>query len=154
MKYNEYDELPDKTLLEQLVVNEQDPASIHYKRVLNYPKMRYKVILFNVLGFLIVITLIVIAMWYLTNNVLVTVLVPISVGLIYLFIRLSSILIFFVECYQLLAPEKTRMKCRFEPSCSQYMILAIRKYGAIKGLIKGLKRLKRCGYPNGGYDMP
>lgn len=154
MNNNLFDELPDKKLLEQLVANEQDPASIHYKRVLDYPKIRWKAILLNVLGFLIAITLLVLALWFFTKDVLVTVLVPISVGLVYLFIRLSSILIFIVECYQLLAPTKTRMKCRFEPSCSQYMILAIKKYGAIKGLIKGIKRLKRCGYPNGGYDMP
>jgi putative component of membrane protein insertase Oxa1/YidC/SpoIIIJ protein YidD len=34
------------------------------------------------------------------------------------------------------------------------MIMAIKKYGSIKGFILGLKRLFRCHYPNGGYDYP
>ncbi|SEJ00869.1 hypothetical protein SAMN05518849_102181 [Sphingobium sp. AP50] len=43
--------------------------------------------------------------------------------------------------------------CRYAPSCSQYAILAIRKYGAIKGSWLGFKRLMRC-HPWGGsgYD--
>lgn len=43
--------------------------------------------------------------------------------------------------------------CRYAPSCSEYMILAIRKYGAIKGSWLGFKRLMRC-HPWGGsgYD--
>jgi putative component of membrane protein insertase Oxa1/YidC/SpoIIIJ protein YidD len=34
------------------------------------------------------------------------------------------------------------------------MIMAIEKYGIIKGLFSGLKRLFSCHYPNGGYDYP
>jgi len=43
--------------------------------------------------------------------------------------------------------------CRYAPSCSEYTILAIRKYGAIKGSWLGFKRLMRC-HPWGGsgYD--
>ncbi|KFL45599.1 membrane protein insertion efficiency factor YidD [Sphingobium sp. SA2] len=43
--------------------------------------------------------------------------------------------------------------CRFAPSCSEYAILAIRKYGAIKGSWLAGKRLMRC-HPWGGsgYD--
>ena len=43
--------------------------------------------------------------------------------------------------------------CRFEPSCSQYAIDAINKYGAIIGGWKALKRISRC-HPWGGrgYD--
>lgn len=43
--------------------------------------------------------------------------------------------------------------CRYAPSCSEYMIQAIRKYGAIKGSWLGFKRLMRC-HPWGGsgYD--
>ena len=45
--------------------------------------------------------------------------------------------------------------CRFEPSCSRYMIGALRKYGLIKGLWKGIRRLLRCHPWNpGGYDPP
>ena len=154
MKLNEDDEQPDNSLSELLKSAQKDPASIYYKRELAYPKLRWKVILLNVFGFFVVIALLTVLLWYFVDIPLVTILVPIGVGVIYLFIRLSSIMIFCVECYQLLAPTKTRMNCRFEPSCSQYMILAIKKYGAFRGLHKGIKRLKRCAPPNGGYDMP
>lgn len=43
--------------------------------------------------------------------------------------------------------------CRYEPSCSAYMIQAIETHGAMRGSIFGLKRLCRC-HPWGGsgYD--
>jgi putative membrane protein insertion efficiency factor len=45
--------------------------------------------------------------------------------------------------------------CRFYPSCSNYTIEAIRKYGPIRGLWKGLRRVCRCHPWNpGGYDPP
>jgi uncharacterized protein len=45
--------------------------------------------------------------------------------------------------------------CRFEPSCSRYMIGALQKYGLIKGLSKGIGRILRCHPWNpGGYDPP
>ncbi len=59
-----------------------------------------------------------------------------------------------VLMYKAYAPMKVRERCRFEPSCSTYMILAIEKYGLIKGFIKGIKRIKRCKPPNGGVDYP
>lgn len=44
-------------------------------------------------------------------------------------------------------------RCRFYPTCSEYALEAIRKYGLVKGGGKALKRLLRCHpfYP-GGYD--
>ncbi|MDR0327244.1 MAG: membrane protein insertion efficiency factor YidD [Planctomycetaceae bacterium] len=45
--------------------------------------------------------------------------------------------------------------CRFEPSCSTYMIEAVRKYGVVRGVLKGLWRICRCNPWNpGGYDPP
>lgn len=45
--------------------------------------------------------------------------------------------------------------CRFEPSCSNYMIGAIRKYGVARGVWRGLKRLGRCHpWHPGGFDPP
>ena len=45
--------------------------------------------------------------------------------------------------------------CRFEPSCSRYMIEALRKYGLLKGLRKGTRRFLQCHpWHPGGYDPP
>ena len=45
--------------------------------------------------------------------------------------------------------------CRFEPSCSRYMVGAVTKYGLIRGVGRGLRRLSRCHPWNpGGYDPP
>jgi uncharacterized protein len=45
--------------------------------------------------------------------------------------------------------------CRFEPSCSRYMVGAIRKYGVLRGVWKGLVRFSHCHpWHPGGYDPP
>jgi len=45
--------------------------------------------------------------------------------------------------------------CRFYPSCSEYCYQAIEKYGTIKGIIKGFKRILRCHpWNKGGIDLP
>jgi putative membrane protein insertion efficiency factor len=46
-------------------------------------------------------------------------------------------------------------RCRYVPSCSQYMIQAIEKYGLIGGVLRGLWRILRCNpFSHGGYDPP
>ena len=43
--------------------------------------------------------------------------------------------------------------CRFHPTCSEYMIEAVEKYGAARGVWLGLRRLVRCHPLNpGGLD--
>ena len=59
-----------------------------------------------------------------------------------------------VLCYKAFAPLKVRDRCRFTPTCSTYMIMAIKKYGLIIGIIKGIRRITRCHPPNGGEDYP
>ena len=39
--------------------------------------------------------------------------------------------------------------CRFQPTCSEYMIEALKKYGIFKGMYLGIKRILRC-HPWGG----
>ena len=73
---------------------------------------------------------------------------------IFLFIVRKRIPIWFVHIYQYHAPEHVRMRCVFIPSCSEYMILAIEKYGVIRGIYKGIRRMGRCHSPNGGEDYP
>lgn len=66
---------------------------------------------------------------------------------------LSSLLIFMVMVYRATLGHVMGGHCRFQPSCSQYMIDAVNKHGPIKGAWRGLKRIARC-HPFGGsgYD--
>lgn len=52
-----------------------------------------------------------------------------------------------VELYQQYAPEDMRRRCLLMPTCSEYMILAVQKYGVIRGVYKGINRLftRYCG---------
>ncbi len=59
-----------------------------------------------------------------------------------------------VLMYKAYAPLSVREECRFTPTCSTYMLLAIKKYGLIIGIFKGLRRISRCKPPNGGEDWP
>ncbi|MBS0264384.1 MAG: membrane protein insertion efficiency factor YidD [Planctomycetes bacterium] len=46
-------------------------------------------------------------------------------------------------------------QCRFHPSCSQYYILAVEKYGLISGTCRGFWRILKCQpFHPGGYDPP
>lgn len=63
------------------------------------------------------------------------------------------IMIWLIRVYQRYAKSETRLRCCYTPSCSEYAILAFKKYGAIIGGIKTVKRLLRCG-PPGGIDYP
>lgn len=63
-------------------------------------------------------------------------------------------IIWFIHLYQKKASDEVRLRCVFEPSCSEYMILALNKYGLLRGLKKGINRLNRCHHPNGGKDYP
>lgn len=63
-------------------------------------------------------------------------------------------LVFLIKFYQIcLSPLKGGPTCRFTPTCSQYALEALRKYGLFKGGWLALKRIARC-HPWGGsgYD--
>jgi len=56
-----------------------------------------------------------------------------------------------IRFYQyVLSPWLGVNKCRFIPSCSHYSIEAIQKYGPVKGIYLGMKRLSKC-RPGGGH---
>lgn len=45
------------------------------------------------------------------------------------------------------------IKCKYYPTCSEYMAQAIEKYGFFKGIVLGTKRILRCNpFSKGGYD--
>ena len=56
--------------------------------------------------------------------------------------------------YQGRASPGLRAACRFAPSCSEYAMQAVDKYGALAGSRRALKRFLRCRPPNGGIDEP
>ena len=65
---------------------------------------------------------------------------------------MKEILIKLIKLYQKI-PGKFHYNCKFYPTCSNYMIDAITKYGSFKGLYLGLKRLIKCNpFSKGGYD--
>ena len=58
-----------------------------------------------------------------------------------------------IKAYQRLSHALFFRNCRFYPSCSQYAIEAIERYGIIKGAIKAVCRILRCSpATHGGYD--
>lgn len=74
--------------------------------------------------------------------------------IITIIINLKRIVIFIIRLYQRYAPYEVRSTCLFVPNCSEYMVLAIEKYGLIKGIKMGLARFNRCKPPYGGVDYP
>jgi uncharacterized protein len=68
---------------------------------------------------------------------------------------LSALLIAQVRCYQLLVRPILPAVCRYYPSCSEYFILAVQKYGPLRGSCKGIGRICRCHpWHPGGFDPP
>ena len=68
---------------------------------------------------------------------------------------LANVLISGVRGYQLFLRPLFPAVCRFQPSCSEYFILAVRKYGPVRGACKGVGRICRCNpWHPGGYDPP
>lgn len=69
---------------------------------------------------------------------------------------MKKILIFLLKCYQrFISPifKSLGVNCKYCPSCSEYMKQAIEKYGCLKGIYLGIKRLLRCNpFSKGGYD--
>ena len=149
------DQLPDiSKLAEALFEDENDPRSNSYKRKLNRPRINwFKIALFlllpPVLLFLFSLLLI-----HLGVPLYICIIGSAVILLVYGAINLKRVVICSVHIYQRYAPDSIRNKCRFEPSCSEYMILAIEKYGLFKGVIKGIDRLKRCNTNDGGFDYP
>lgn len=66
---------------------------------------------------------------------------------------MKQIFIFLIKVYQNTISPLLGKNCRFVPTCSQYTIEAIAEYGAMKGILMGIKRIIRCNpFSKGGYD--
>ncbi|MAT70955.1 MAG: membrane protein insertion efficiency factor YidD [Planctomycetaceae bacterium] len=77
-------------------------------------------------------------------------------GLLRFFGRLpAAVLVAMVRCYQFGISPWLGPRCRYQPTCSEYFVEAVRKYGALRGGWRGVRRICRC-HPWGGsgYDPP
>ncbi len=65
----------------------------------------------------------------------------------------GALLITAVKGYKVLISPLLPPSCRFYPTCSEYTIIALKRYGPIKGLCLSIKRIARCNpFCQGGYD--
>jgi len=66
---------------------------------------------------------------------------------------MKVLLISIVRIYKFLISPVLPGSCRFIPSCSEYSIEALRKYGVLKGIYMSARRVARCNpFHPGGYD--
>jgi hypothetical protein len=74
-----------------------------------------------------------------------------AIGWLFLPFTWASIVL--IRVYQLVISPAIPPSCRFVPSCSQYALEAVQRYGAVKGWFLSLRRLAKCHPWNpGGFD--
>ena len=152
-----FDHPPTAAELTRLVCQHHDcddPASPDYVRVLVRPHLHIGIALLWTSLVIAISALAGFGAHLLWHHTLLSILCGVCVTLLALVCFAKRVAIWLVKVYQRFAPDKIRNRCRFEPSCSQYMILALEKYGFLKGLCKGIARLRRCKPPHGGFDNP
>jgi hypothetical protein len=63
------------------------------------------------------------------------------------------VLVKLIRLYQKTISPMFAPSCRFYPTCSEYAVQAITKYGTVKGGIKAIWRILRCNpFNKGGFD--
>ncbi len=68
---------------------------------------------------------------------------------------LRDALILLLRAYRRYVSPLKPPTCRYVPTCSEYSIQALQKYGLIKGTAKSVWRVLRCNpFSKGGYDPP
>lgn len=68
----------------------------------------------------------------------------------------KNILILMIRFYQMVISAYLPSRCRFYPTCSQYSLEAIQRYGSIRGVWLSVKRLSKCHpfHPGGVEGVP
>ena len=118
---------------------EAEEYCLHHK--LERPSLHVKVALGVSLLYIIAVSALVVFLHqYLSISVLLS--IDFSILLSIPFIG-RSFLIYCIQVYQHFAPEKLRRRCICKPSCSEYSIEVLRKYGLLKGCYKIYIRLTR-----------
>lgn len=65
----------------------------------------------------------------------------------------KNALIWLFRLYRKIRPQSTRGCCKYIPTCSEYGLLAVERFGAFKGAGLALWRILRCNpFSRGGYD--
>ncbi|MGL5269354.1 MAG: membrane protein insertion efficiency factor YidD [Selenomonadaceae bacterium] len=66
---------------------------------------------------------------------------------------MRRIFILLIKFYRMFISPLKPPSCRYIPTCSQYALIAIEKYGAVRGGWMAVKRILRCHpFHKGGYD--
>lgn len=149
------DQLRDlQKVAEELFGESGDPRSYAYKRIHVRPKINWWIIILNCMCPLVILggMYALLTFWGVRAHVSKSAILLCFI--LYLLVNAKKAIICLIRIYQRYAPDSVRNKCRFEPSCSQYMIMALQKHGLVKGLKKGIDRLKRCNINDGGFDLP
>ena len=69
-------------------------------------------------------------------------------------IKMKNLLIKLIRLYQK-TPLSVHSNCKYIPSCSNYALEALNKYGVFKGVFKTIGRILRCNpFSKGGIDNP
>ena len=148
-------ELPDMDVLKAALFGDpSDPKSPNYVRQLERPDINWLLVAAGIILPLLAAFAVAFFMYVAKVRLIYCILAVVAVLALCGILLARRAVITAVKIYQRFAPKSIREKCRFEPSCSQYMILAIEKYGLIRGVMKGIDRLRRCNVHGGGFDMP
>ncbi|HOK18689.1 MAG TPA: membrane protein insertion efficiency factor YidD [Caldisericia bacterium] len=69
---------------------------------------------------------------------------------------MKKLILILIKFYQNFISPMFPPSCRYTPTCSQYTLEAVEKYGSIKGLFLGFKRILRCNpfFPGGEDPVP
>ena len=66
---------------------------------------------------------------------------------------MKGILLLLIRFYRVFLSPLKPPSCRYVPTCSEYAMIAVEKYGAAKGSLLAIKRILRCHpFHEGGYD--
>ena len=67
---------------------------------------------------------------------------------------MKRLLLYLIRLYRKI-PFKSHYKCKYTPTCSNYALIVINDFGALKGSILAIKRIMKCNpLSKGGIDIP
>ncbi|WP_242872833.1 membrane protein insertion efficiency factor YidD [Ruminococcus flavefaciens] len=140
---------------EQIILAQVKQSLEESKKIVIRPKIKVWKDALLLLSIILIVSMAMIAIHYLTDiSDWIFALILLLAVILFFAILGKKLLLTIITLYQKYAPEIVRSSCLFEPCCSEYMKLSVMKYGALKGFIRGIKRILRCRYPNGGIDEP